>query len=152
MSYHDWKKLFIGFLQISQMLYKSVRKNFAKFTGKHLCRYGISSQMFFRINVLKNVLEPLFNKVAGLNTWISFKKKLVKLVKFLRTPFCAEHLQCRCLRLGSNKSLKFQVLKMHLEKSKEILESNYVCASPLLIRPIYSKRLGFKFWDECNFA
>ena len=57
-----------------------VLKNFAKFTGKHLCQ-GL-----------------FFNKVAGLRTATLLKKRLwhrcfpVNFVKFLRTPFIIEHL------------------------------------------------------------
>ena len=59
---------------------KVVLRNFAKFTGKHLC------QSFF------------FNKVAGLRPATSLKKRLwhrcfpVNFVKFLRTTFFIEHL------------------------------------------------------------
>ena len=61
---------------------KSVLKNFAKFTGKHLC-------------------QSLFlNKVAGLGPATLFKKRLwhrcfpVNFMKFLRTPFSIEHWWC----------------------------------------------------------
>ena len=60
---------------------KSVFRNFAKFTGKHLC------QTFY------------FNKVTGLRPAILFKKRLwhryfpVNFPKFLRTPFLTEHLR-----------------------------------------------------------
>ena len=67
------------------------------------------SQMFFQIDVLKNVgkshrktlvLEPLFNKVAGLKTCNVIKKRLqhkcfpLKFAKILRTSFFMENLQC----------------------------------------------------------
>ena len=55
---------------------KGVLRNFTKFTGKHLC------QSFF------------FNKVAGLRSATLLKKNFVK---FLRTPFCIEHLWCLLL-------------------------------------------------------
>ena len=54
---------------------KGVLRNFAKFTGKHLCQ------------------SPFFNKVAGLRPATLLKKKLwhrcfpVNFAKFLRTPF-----------------------------------------------------------------
>ena len=54
---------------------KGVIRNFAKFTGKHLCQ------------------SLLFNKVAGLRPTILLKKRLwhscfpVNFAKFLRTPF-----------------------------------------------------------------
>ena len=59
---------------------KIVLRNFAKFTGKHLCQ-GL-----------------FFNKVAGLTPTTLFKKRLwrrcfpVNFAKFLRTPFIIEHL------------------------------------------------------------
>ena len=59
---------------------KDVLRNFAKFTGKHLC------QSFF------------FNKVAGLRLAALLKKKLwhrcfrVNFAKFLRTSILTEHL------------------------------------------------------------
>ena len=59
---------------------KSVLRNFAKFTGKHLCH------------------SPFFNKVAGLRPGTLFKKRLwhwcfpVTFTKFLRTYFYIEHL------------------------------------------------------------
>ena len=59
---------------------KGVFKNFAKFTGKHLC-------------------QSLFvNKISGLRPATLLKKKLwhksfpVNFMKFLRTPFFIEHL------------------------------------------------------------
>ena len=54
---------------------KGVLRNFAKFTGKHLCQ------------------SLFFNKVAGLRLATSLKKRLwhscfpVNFAKFLRTPF-----------------------------------------------------------------
>ena len=59
---------------------KGVLRNFAKFTGKHLCQ------------------NLFFNKVAGLRPVTLLKKRLwhrcfpVNFVKFLRTPFFIEHL------------------------------------------------------------
>ena len=59
---------------------KGVLRNFTKFTGKHLC------QCLF------------FNKVAGLRPASLLKKRFwhrcfpVNFLKFLRTPFFAEHL------------------------------------------------------------
>ena len=58
---------------------KGVLRNFAKFTGKHLCQ------------------SLFFNKVAGLRPVTLLKKRLwhrcfpVNFVKFLRTPFFIEH-------------------------------------------------------------
>ena len=59
---------------------KGVFKNFAKFTGKHLCQ------------------SLFFNKIAGRRPATSLKKRLwhrcfpENFVKFLRTPFLTEHL------------------------------------------------------------
>ena len=59
---------------------KGVLRNFAKFTGKHLCQ------------------SLFFNKVAGLRPATLLKKRLwhrcfpVNFGKFLRTPFITEHL------------------------------------------------------------
>ena len=59
---------------------KGVLRNFAKFTGKHLCQ------------------SLLFNKVAGPRPATLLKKRLwrscfpVNFAKFLRTPFLKEHL------------------------------------------------------------
>ena len=59
---------------------KGVLRNFAKFTGKHLCQ------------------SLFFNKVAGLRPATLLKKRLwhrcfpVNFDKFLRTPFFIEHL------------------------------------------------------------
>ena len=59
---------------------KGVLRNFAKFSGKHLCQ------------------SLVFNKFVGLRPTTLFKKRLwqrcfpVNFGKFLRTPFCIEHL------------------------------------------------------------
>ena len=59
---------------------KGVLRNFAKFTGKHLCH-----SLFFK-------------KIAGLRPLTFFKKRLwhrdfhVNFAKFLRTPFVKERL------------------------------------------------------------
>ena len=59
---------------------KGVLRNFAKFTGKHLCQ------------------SLFFNKVAGLRPATLLKKRLwhrcfpVNFTKFLRTPFIIEQL------------------------------------------------------------
>ena len=59
---------------------KDAFRNFARFTGKHLC------------------WSLFFNKVAGLRPGTLLKKRLwhrsflVNFVKFLRTPFFTEHL------------------------------------------------------------
>ena len=68
------------FPEKSKINKKAVLRNFTKFIGKHLCQ------------------SLFFNKVAGLRPAILLKKRLwyrcfpVNFVKFLRTPFYAEHL------------------------------------------------------------
>ena len=65
---------------------KSVLRNFEKFTRKHLCQ------------------SLLFNKVAGLRTVTSLKKRFwcrcfpVNFSKFLKTPSITEHLQWLLLK------------------------------------------------------
>ena len=60
---------------------KGVLRNFAKFSGKHLCQ------------------SLFFNKVAGLRPATLLKKRLwhrcfpVNFAKFLRTPFLTEYLR-----------------------------------------------------------
>ena len=69
---------------------KGVLRNFAKFTGKHLCQ------------------SLFFNKVAGLRPATLLKKSLwhrcfpVNFVNFLRTPFYIEHLWWLLLALPLN--------------------------------------------------
>ena len=54
---------------------RGVLRNFAKFTGKHLCQ------------------SPFFNKVAGLRPERLWHRCFpVNFMKFLRTPFFIEHL------------------------------------------------------------
>ena len=68
---------------------KGVLRNFAKFTGKHLC-------------------QRLFFKVAGLRPATLLKKSLrhrcfpVNFAKFLRTPFFTEHLRWLLLHVNLN--------------------------------------------------
>ena len=65
---------------------KGVLRNFAKFTGKHLC------QSFF------------FNKVSGLRPATLLKKRIwhrcfpANFAKFLKTPILTEHLRCLLLK------------------------------------------------------
>ena len=56
---------------------KGVLRNFAKFTGKHLCQ------------------SLFFNKVAGFSAflWILHRCFPVNFANFLRTPFLTEHFQ-----------------------------------------------------------
>ena len=70
-------------ISLPRMFYKKgVLRNFAKFTGKHLCQ------------------SLFFNKVAGLRRGILLKMRLwhwylpVDFTKFLRTPFYIKHLWC----------------------------------------------------------
>ena len=66
---------------------KRCSRNFAKFTGKHLCQ------------------SLFFNKIAGLRSATLLKKRLwhgcfpVNFAKFLRTPFIIEHLRWLLLQL-----------------------------------------------------
>ena len=72
---------------------KGVLRNFAKFTGKHLCQ------------------SLFFNKVAGLRPATLLKKRLwhrcfpVNFVKFLGTPFFTEHLRWLLLEVEFMKKL-----------------------------------------------
>ena len=65
---------------------KVVLRNFANFTGKHLC-------------------ESLFNKVGGLRPATLFKKRPwyscfpMNFAKFLKTPFLKEHLRWLLLNI-----------------------------------------------------
>ena len=65
---------------------KGVLRNFAKFTGKHLCQ------------------SLFFNEVTSLSPAILLKKRFwhrrfpVNLAKFLRTPFLTEHLRWLLLK------------------------------------------------------
>ena len=70
-----------------------VLKNFAMFTGKHLC------------------WSLFFNKYAGLKACNFIKKRLqhrffpVKFPKFLRTPFFTEHVRWLLLKISHELSL-----------------------------------------------
>ena len=72
---------------------KGVLKNFAMFTGKHLC------------------WSLFFNKYAGLKASNIIKKRLqhnffsVKFAKFLRTPFFTQHAQWLLLEISHEFSL-----------------------------------------------
>ena len=67
--------------RLEEFCKKSVLRNFAKFTGKHLCQ------------------SLIFNKVAGLRPGTLLKKRLwhscflVNFAKFLGAPFFTEHLR-----------------------------------------------------------
>ena len=74
---------------------KDILRNFAKFTGKHLC------QRFF------------FNKVVGFRLATLLKNSLwhrcfpVNFVKFLRTPFLKKHLRWLLLEILKNSVVAF---------------------------------------------
>ena len=65
--------LFFRSSHLEMFCKKSVLRNFAKFTGKHLCQ------------------DLFFDKVAGLRLW--HRCFSVNFVKFLRTHFLIEHLR-----------------------------------------------------------
>ena len=86
---------------------KSVLRNFAKFTGEHLCQ-GL-----------------FFSKVAGLRTAILLKRRPwhrcfpVKFAKFLRTSFLTEHSDgCLCM-------LQSAVSKNQKQSSRDVLKKKY---------------------------
>ena len=87
---------------------KGVLRNFAKFTGKRLCQ------------------RLYFNKNAGLRAVILLKKSLchrcfpVNFVKFLRTPFAAEHLSW--LLLSAN---NFNLWNQHIRKMERVRNVRY---------------------------
>ena len=95
---------------------KSILRNFAKFTGKHLC------QSFF------------FNKVAGLRPAILLKTRLwhscfpVNFARFLRIPFFTEHFPVtasvgRLAESGISRSQVFsQLIFTCLKSTMETLE------------------------------
>ena len=88
---------------------KRVLRNFAKFTGKYLCR------------------SLFFNKAAGLRAATSFKKRLwhrcfsVNFVKFLRTPF----LQNTSRRLLLYRKILYSMLSKFVWDN--IAKENYLC-------------------------
>ena len=65
--------LFFRSSHLEMFCKKSALRNFAKFTGKHLCQ------------------DLFFDKVAGLRLW--HRCFSVNFVKFLRTHFLTEHVQ-----------------------------------------------------------
>ena len=71
---------------------KGVLTNFAKFTRKYLCQ------------------SLFFNKVAGLRLWCRFFP--VNFVKFLRTPFPAEHLRATASEYNYTLTTKQHFLRM----------------------------------------
>ena len=110
---------------------KVVLRNFAKFTGKHLC---------------KNLF---FNKVAGLRYATLLEEILwhrcfpVKFAKFLRTPFLTEHLWW--LFLGSVlgfKSLNFNIVAIKITYSDVFIFCNkfiesYICGGHNSCRRVF---------------
>ena len=83
---------------------KDVLRNFAKFTGKHLCQ------------------SPFFNKVAALRRATLLKKRLwhrcfpVNFAKFLRTPFFTEHLWWLLLSKDNQKMKLSQLKQCNMRK------------------------------------
>ena len=101
---------------------KGVLRNFAKFTGKHLC------QCLF------------FNKVEGLRSATLLKKRLwckcfpVNSAKFVRTLFFKEHL--RWLLLDNLSEICIDVLKKHCQR-KQIFERTLSFQKILLKLEVY---------------
>ena len=99
---------------------------------------GFFFQIIFKIVVLKigfaetAVLEPLSNKVVGLDTWNFIKNRFhhrcfpLKFVKFFRTSFLTEHLQQLLLKgkIISPNYLFFSQHSYSLMNFVEILFSN----------------------------
>ena len=97
---------------------KGVLKNFAKFTGKHLCQ------------------SLFYNEVAGLAATLLEKRFWhrcfpVNFLKFLRTPFLTEHLWwlllylCNCY-VKSLWVVSFQTMKQNLEVHFGLCESSFL--------------------------
>ena len=73
---------------------KAVPKNFAKFTGKNLCR-----SLCFNIKVAGLVLESLFNKIAGLKA----KKRLQhQACNFIKKETVAQVFSCEFCEISRN--------------------------------------------------
>ena len=77
---------------------KGVLRNFAKFTGKHMC-------------------QSLFlNKIAGLRPATLLRNRLwhrcfpVNFAKFLRTSFIIEHLWCLLLNPVTDRNVNFMII------------------------------------------
>ena len=94
---------------------KGVLRNFAKYTGKHLCQ------------------SLLFNKVAGLRPAPSLKKILchrcfpVNLAKFLRTPFLPKTSGRLPLLVYFNKNVALRVVNCLIQNNREY-ESRKNCS------------------------
>ena len=93
----------------SQMFFKiDVLKNFASFTGKHRC---------YSLSLIKlQVFRPATLLKRDSNTG-AFS---VKFVNFLRTPFFAEHLQWLFLGFLQQNSLIFSVIRIILGCNQKI--------------------------------
>ena len=111
---------------------KGVRRNFAKFTGKHL-----SKSLFF-------------NKVAGLRPATLLKKRLwhlcfpVSFAKFLKTPFLTEHLWWLLLFVCRSVFGELQLAQISLN-----FQTSY-CNSKIrgLGEKLCVTFLSFSFWKE----
>ena len=94
---------------------KGVLRNFAKYTGKHLCQ------------------SLLFNKVAGMRPAPSLKKILchrcfpVNLAKFLRTPFLPKTSGRLLLLVYFNKNVALRVVNCLIQNNREY-ESRKNCS------------------------
>ena len=94
---------------------KGILRNFAKFTGKHLCR------------------SLFLNKVAGLRQWCCLP---VNFAKFLRTPFIIEHLwwllltvRLSLLKLASSCLVTKNEFQIIYRKFREGLKAIYIIAT-----------------------
>ena len=110
---------------------KVVLRNFAKFTGKHLC------QLLF------------FNKVVGMRPATLLKKRLwhscfpVNFTKFLRTPFLTEHLWWLLLERAC--AMLFRWLKFNLNLVRNFKPKWFVILKRYQFMEIFRYILCFYF-------
>ena len=102
---------------------KDILKNFAKFTGKHLC------------------LSLFFRKVAGLRLWHRYFP--ANFSKFLRTPFVTEHLRWLLLKTTVNQPIfreKLVDLQLYYSRtfSQEVFK--HMCFKHFTARKYYHGR------------
>ena len=108
---------------------KDVHRNFAKFTGKHLCQ------------------SIFLNKVAGLRPATLFKKTiwlrcfLVKFAKFLRTPFL-QHISGRLLL-----TVDYGCVSLSSQSKKECYQSKKSNLLSFLFM-LYSAVINTGFMDK----
>ena len=102
---------------------KGVTRNFTKFTGKYLCQ------------------RLFFNKIEGLRPATLLKKRLchrcfpLNIVKFLRTPFCIEHLWWLLLIivpwLSERKHLRMRILHKNQDRRSKVQNNvNFITFCP----------------------